>query len=230
MRIFDLSPRLSARISVFPGDVVFRRDNAMSFEMGHHLALSAVTTTLHVGSHADAPAHYIAAGEGIDRRNLALYIGQCWVAKVNVGRGERVTGESLSGMVRAAVESRKVSRLLFATSTFPNAESWNSDFASLAPELIHWCADHGVLLIGIDTPSIDPENSKNLEAHAAVARRDLAVLEGICLNSIAEGSYFLCAAPLKIEQGDAGPVRAILIDGLEVDVAPDTPVLACEHR
>lgn len=229
MRIYDLSPRLSDKTSVFPGDVSFRRDTAMSFEAGHHLALSAVTTTLHIGSHADSPGHYVRRGAGIDRRALGLYVGQCWVTNASVGRGRRVMKTDLSTVTIAAVEGRKVSRILIGTGTFPDPEKWNSDFASLQPELIHWLADHGVVLIGIDTPSVDPETSKELEAHAALAARDLAVLEGICLSGVREGRYFLSAAPLKIVDGDAGPLRALLIEGIEGEVAPDVPVTVCEQ-
>ncbi|MBL7687780.1 MAG: cyclase family protein [Bdellovibrionaceae bacterium] len=229
MRIYDLSPRLSDKTGVFPGDVRFRRDTAMSFEAGHHLALSAVTTTLHIGSHADSPGHYVRRGSGIDRRALGLYVGQCWVANASAGRGEQVAKMHLSATAITAVERRHVSRILFRTGTFPDPENWNSDFASLCPQLIHWLADHGVVLVGIDTPSVDPETSKTLEAHAALAARDLAVLEGICLSGVPEGRYFLSAAPLKIVDGDAGPLRAFLVEGLEGDVAPNVPVIVCER-
>lgn len=229
MRIYDLSPRLSEKIGVFPGDVSFRRETAMSFEAGHHLALSAMTTTLHIGSHADSPGHYVRRGAGIDRRALGLYVGQCWVTSVAVGRGERVAKSHLSVATLGVIERRQVSRILIGTGTFPDPERWNSDFASLQPELIHWLADHGVVLIGIDTPSVDPETSKTLDAHAALAARDLAVLEGICLGGVPEGRYFLSAAPLKIADGDAGPLRALLIEGFECDVAHDVPVTVCER-
>lgn len=228
MRIYDLSPRLSPRTGVFPGDVSFRRDTAMSFEAGHHLALSGITTTLHVGSHADAPGHYTKCGVGIDQRALGLYIGKCWVTKALVRCGDRVVRSQLTAATVAAVEARQVTRILIGTGTFPHTERWNSDFASLSPELVHWLADHGVVLIGIDTPSVDPETSKVLEAHAAFADRDLAVLEGLCLKGVGEGFYFLSAAPLKVEGGDAGPLRAFLVEGLDVDVVPDVQVVVCE--
>jgi arylformamidase len=105
---------------------------------------------------------------------------------------------------------------LLATGSFPNPEKWNSDFAALSPELVTYLHKQGVRLVGIDTPSIDPENSKALESHQAVADCDLAILEGIVLDKVPDGLYTLLALPLKIEGADASPVRAVLLDNLEI--------------
>ena len=73
-------------------------------------------------------------------------------------------------------------------------------------------ASQGVVLVGIDTPSIDLSQDKLLESHQAVARNDMAILEGIVLDGVAPGNYTLIALPLKIEGADASPVRAVLLD------------------
>lgn len=223
MRIFDLSPTLSPKTAVFPGDVAFRREVSMSFDQGHHLGLSSVSTTLHVGAHADAPNHYSAQGLGIDRRALDYYVGPALVIRADVSRGARVGLSHLSDFGRKLIESdaKLPRRVLVWTGTFPDPNSWNSDFASFDPLLIEKLAARGVFMIGIDTPSIDPETSKELESHHTVERLDLAVLEGLCLNGVPEGFYTLVAAPLKIEGGDAGPVRALLFDGKFVETSGD---------
>lgn len=226
MKIYDLSPTLNPLTGVFPGDVSFERNVSMSFEAGHHLDLSSIRTTLHVGAHADSSSHYSAQGEGIDRRELSYYIGPALVVRAKVPRGERVRLEHLSEYGRRLVEGggRMPERFLVWTGTFPNPNVWNSDFASYDPELIEMLATRGVRLIGIDTPSIDPETSKALESHHTVERLHLAVLEGLCLNGVPEGEFTLLAAPLKIQGGDAGPVRALLVEGKLVDATMATPL------
>lgn len=236
MRVFDLSPTLTATTGVFPGDVAFSREVAMSFEAGHHLTLSSIRTTLHVGAHADAASHYSAEGEGIDRRDPSLYIGPALVVRAKVNRGERVTKKCFDGSFLESLQagSKLPGRLLVWTGTFPDPQNWNSDFASFDPEFIEQVASLGVRVIGIDTPSIDPESSKALESHQAVRRLSLGVLEGLCLDSVPEGIFTLMAQPMKIGQGDAGFVRALLLDGAIVNASGETPAgftwIECENK
>src|SRR5436190_986462 len=82
-------------------------------------------------------------------------------------------------------------RVLFRTDSFPDPERWNEDFASLSPELVEMFASAGVLLIGIDTPSVDPFSDRRLEAHRELAARGLAHLEGLVLASVEPGFYTL---------------------------------------
>lgn len=191
----------------------------MGFELGHHLGLSSITSTLHIGAHADSPAHYSAQGEGIDRRSLEYYIGPVFLARTDPdcesALGRRIGFKDLSAFSREWIESNppRGFRFILSTGTFPNPDIWNSNFSSYDPALIERLAEIGVITIGIDTPSIDPETSKELESHQTIAKLNLAVLEGLCLGGVPEGTYTLMAPPLKIEGGDAGPVRALLFDG-----------------
>lgn len=226
MKIYDLSPTLNSLTGVFPGDVAFKRDVSMSFEAGHHLGLSSVSTTLHIGSHADASNHYSAQGEGIDRRDVSHYVGPALVVRAKVPRGERVELRHLSDFGRMMIDSggQLPEKFLLWTGSFPNPNDWNSDFASYSPELIAMLATRGVRTIGIDTPSIDPETSKALESHHTIERLSLAVLEGLCLDGVPEGEFTLMAQPLKIGGADAGPVRALLFEGKLVDAAGVSPL------
>jgi arylformamidase len=203
-RILDISPELHAGVAVWPGDVSFRRDVAMSIPAGDHLELSSITTTVHVGAHADAPNHYVGGGQGIGERDLAPYYGRCQVVHVDVARGARILPAHVTVPVTAP-------RVLFRTGTFPDPDRFDTDFASLSPELIDLLAAQGVVLVGIDTPSVDPFDSKALESHHALARHDLSVLEGLVLEAVAPGEYTLVALPLRIRDCDASPVRAVLI-------------------
>lgn len=209
MAIYEISPLVSSKTAVFPGDTVFESNFLLAFEKGNHLELSKFTTTPHIGAHADSSSHYHAKGEGIEKREIKKYFGKAQVIEVSVGRGERIL---LSHLGDFRIEAPRV---LFKTGSFPNPEHWNSDFVALSPEVIKYLAQQGVTLVGIDTPSVDPESSKALESHQALFETNMAVLEGLDLSAVATGSYFLIALPLRLEGLDASPVRAILCDHLE---------------
>ena len=206
-RILDISPLVSTRTAVFPGDTPFSREVLLSIAGGAHLDLSTVRTTVHVGAHADAPSHYKGGGASIEMRELWRYYGPCQVVSVPDTRGRRVMPSDITVPITAP-------RILLYTGSFPDPDAWNPDFAALSPELVAWLHDDcGVHLVGIDTPSIDPPSSKALESHQAVAARDMAVLEGLILSEVTPGRYTLVAFPLKLEGADASPVRAVLLDG-----------------
>jgi arylformamidase len=208
--IIDVSPLVSERTAVFPGDVAFRRRVSMGFDQGHHLALSDVTTTLHIGAHADAPAHFGARGQTIDQRPLVRYFGLAQVVEVALPRGARILPKDVEGVLGSAGKV-DAPRILFKTRSFPDPDRWNDDFNALSPELVHWLADRGVVTVGIDTPSVDPADSKALESHAAILERDLANLEGLVLEAAEPGLYILSALPLRLSGADAAPVRAVLL-------------------
>jgi arylformamidase len=205
MEYIDISPVISENIAVFPGDSPFRRKVALEYAKGDHLVLSEIRSTVHLGAHADAPSHYHPDGESIDRRDLSPYMGTCQVVSVKVPRGARITAKDLGAT------GIQASRVLIKTGSFPDPEKWNSDFNSLSPELIEELASKGVALVGVDTPSVDPETSKGLESHQAIFRSKMAILEGLVLEEVADGFYTLIALPLRIKDADASPVRAILL-------------------
>ncbi len=203
----DISPVLSSEIGVWPGDVPFSRKKTLSFSEGDHLELSSITTTLHLGAHADGPIHYDKDGVGIDKRSLESYLGKVQVVSVQIPRGERI---HISDLRKTEI---RAPRVLFRTGSFPDPNNWNEDFNSLSSELIEYLVEKSVKLVGIDTPSVDPQNDKGLESHTAIYKNDLAILEGLVLSEVDDGFYTLVALPLKIQGADASPVRAILVKG-----------------
>lgn len=204
MKILDISPLISADLDVWPGDTPYSRNMLLDMKNGDHITLSSIATSLHMGAHADAPNHYLKDGVGIAERDLSLYFGPCQVVEVDVPRGDRVRISDLKSQVSAP-------RVLFKTGSFPDPNHWNEDFNSLSAELIDYLAGQGVKLVGIDTPSLDPQNERTLSSHHAVARHDMAVLECLVLADITPGPYTLCALPLKLADADASPVRAVLL-------------------
>lgn len=204
MSLWDISPTLHPGIAVWPGDVPLSRTVALSMANGAHLDLSSLTTTVHVGAHADAPSHYVEGGETIATRDLSHYLGPCQVMAVDVPRGTRILPEHLPGPVTAP-------RVLLRTESFPDPDTWNEDFCALSPALVHHLAARGVRTVGIDTPSVDLMHDAELLSHHAIAEHDLAVLEGLVLHEVPPGDYTLVALPLKLADADASPVRAILL-------------------
>jgi len=202
MRLFDITPAISPRLAVWPGDTKASREVLLDIDRGDNLTLSTLHATVHLGAHADAPNHYGAAA-AIDERPLAPYLGRCRVLDVAVGRGERIAPGAIPQPAGAT-------RVLLRTGTYPNPEDFNEDFAALSVSLIDRLHDEGVVLIGIDTPSVDLFDSKDLPAHQAFLRNDMAILEGLALRGVPEGDYELIALPLKLEGFDASPVRAVL--------------------
>ena len=209
MNIIDISPTLSARVAVWTGDTPFSRTVNLSIAGGDNIDLSEIRSTVHVGAHTDAPSHYVAGGATIEARPLSRYCGECLVVTVAVGRGARIRPAELPASVRDA--ARLPGRVLLHTETFPDPDAFTTDFAALSPELVDHLADRGVLLVGIDTPSVDLYDDTVLLSHAAIARRDLSILEGVVLTGVQDGLYTLVALPLKIEGADASPVRAVLL-------------------
>jgi len=205
-RLIDISPPIHPGISVWPGDTPFSQRWLCRMDQGSNLDLSTVETTLHLGAHADGPSHYALGRPGIGERPLERYYGPCEVVWVDVERGQRVLPRHLPGPARAP-------RVLLRTGTFPDPDHWNTDFASLSPELVEQLADQGVVLVGLDTPSVDLYDDKVLLSHQALARRDMANLEGLVLDHVEPGLYTLIALPLRIPGADASPVRAALMAG-----------------
>ncbi|MDD9943436.1 MAG: cyclase family protein [Myxococcales bacterium] len=211
--LIDISPTISARMAVFPGDVAYRREVSLDVDRDDPLTLSAITTTVHIGAHADAPVHYARGACGIEQRPLSRYYGPCQVVRVEDRRppDHRIDRAALSLAMPGGTPSAP--RVLVATGSFPDPNIWTDDFLGLSTDAIDFLAESGVVLVGIDTPSIDPFDDRILESHQAVARHDLAVLEGLVLAHVNPGHYTLLALPLKLEGADASPVRAALIPG-----------------
>src|SRR2546423_5424974 len=199
--IYEITPPITSRLQVWPGDTPPAREVLLDIRRGDNITLSTLRATVHLGAHADAPSHYGAGAPAIDRRDLDLYLGECQVMRVSAARATRVA--RLPAPVTAP-------RLLLATGTFPDPEHFNEDFAALGPELVEQLGRQGVRLVGIDTPSVDLFDSKDLPAHQACLRCDMAILEGLVLKDVPEGVYELIALPLRLVGFDASPVRAVL--------------------
>jgi arylformamidase len=201
---FDISPELAEHTAVWPGDVPFRRDLTSEAWADSGVSVSCIHSTVHIGAHADAPNHIDGTGHGIDAVDLRHYAGPCQVVAVTRPRGTLLVPADLADTPICAP------RVLFKTGSFPDPRAFNEDFVACSREIMQWLASRGIVLVGIDTPSVDPCHSKELPAHRASIGKGMAILEGLVLDAVEPGVYELIALPLKLRGADASPVRAVL--------------------
>lgn len=203
-RLWDISPPVDAGAPVFPGDTPYRQQWAASIGPGCPVNVSTITLSPHVGAHADAPLHYDPQGASIGAIELHPYLGRCRVIHA-IACGPLVQWEHVAHALRDLPP-----RVLVRTYARAPVDRWDPHLAAFAPQVIERLADAGVRLVGIDTASIDPADSKTLDSHQVIRRRGLRVLENLVLDDVAEGDYELIALPLKLMAADASPVRAVL--------------------
>lgn len=204
--VIDITPAITAKMGVWPGDTPMSREMVCDLKKGDNITLSALRSTVHLGAHADGPNHYGRGEAGIGERSLKPYLGPCHVLAVEVARGARARVTDVVG----GLDVVRHPRVLLRTGTFLDFTKWNEDFAGLSVELVDALAARGVITIGVDAPSVDLFSSKDLEAHHAILRHDISIIEGLALEGVAPGEYELIAAPLKLIGFDGSPVRALL--------------------
>jgi arylformamidase len=202
-RLWDLSPPVQPGSPVFPGDTAFDLRWGATMSADCPVNVSTISLSPHTGAHADAPLHYSADGAAVGALDLAPYLGPCRVIHA-IGCGPLITWVHLAHALHE-LPPRVLVR------TYARAPSgWDAALTAFAPDTVARLADAGVRLIGIDTASIDPADSKSLPSHQVIRQRGLRVLENLVLDDVPEGDYELIALPLKLMTADASPVRAIL--------------------
>jgi len=192
---------------IYPGVPVWPEDTPFSYELvsqmrnGYSVNVGKLTTTTHLGTHLDAPWHYVDDGGKLETVPLPALIGPCRV--VDAGGQEALTTEFLKTVHLAE-------RTLFYTGQ-PNAWArFPEVFMHVLPDATAYMAAQGVKLYGTDCPSVDPLRSKDLPGHKAFARAGIYILEGLALDGVVPGDYELICLPLRLEGADGSPVRAIL--------------------
>ena len=199
---------------VWPGDQSYESAWSARIADGSAVNVGAMTLSLHTGTHADAPLHVRDGGASIDAAPLAAYLGPALVIEA-IGSGP-LGADLLDG-----VDLRETPRLLFKTRQQPPAGTWEDRFSYLSKELATRLAAGGAILVGLDTPSVDPVDSKSLDAHHALFDGGVANLENLRLDHVEPGRYFISAVPLYIDGMDASPVRAVLLRTEPREEAPD---------
>jgi len=202
--LWDISPPIHPETPVWPGDTPVGIERVWRMEAGSPVNVARITLSPHTGAHADAPLHYDAEGAPIGEVALDTYLGRCRVIDC-IGAAPAVTPGHVAGHLADAPP-----RVLLRTYARAPLDAWDPHFCAVAPETVDLLAKSGVRLIGIDTPSLDPQESKTMDAHQRIRAHRMAILEGLVLDAIAPGDYELIALPLRFATLDASPVRAVL--------------------
>jgi arylformamidase len=201
-RIWDISQVLRPGLPVWPGDTDFSLERIWRMDEGSPVNVGRMVMSTHSGTHADAPLHY--SEDGLDAAKMALddFLGECLLVDVRGSSGAIQPDElpDIEGAKRV---------LLRQWDVFPH-DKWRSDWRPISAKTIVRLAEQGVRLVGTDAPSVDPQESKTMDAHHSVLTHDMRILEGLVLDDVPQGRYELIALPLKIGGGDAGLCRAIL--------------------
>ena len=190
MKIYDISQEVFS-CRVYPGDPLPQKQTLSSMAEGAKYNLTAFSMCAHNGTHVDAPRHFIAGGEDIASMPLESTVGEALVCRcdgeIDEAAAQEILGKA-AGTKRILIKGSGVLQISGA----------------------HTFAEAGIKLVGSESQSVGDENAP-MAVHLALLQAGVALLEGVRLDNVAEGRYFLCAQPLKLAGADGAPCRAILI-------------------
>ena len=190
-KIYDISQEVFS-CAVYPGDPRPEKQLICSTGEGDLYNLTTFSMCAHNGTHIDAPFHFLHNGKTVDRMDLSVFVGACFVAR---HRGN-VTAADAEEILRKAAGAQ---RILIAGKVTVTAE---------AAEVF---AAGGIKLLGNEGQTVGPEDAP-MQVHLILLGKEVALLEGIVLTGIPEGRYFLSAAPLDLGGTEGAPCRAYLMD------------------
>lgn len=193
--LIDISQEVFS-CNVYPGDPAPVMERLQSTADGDLYNLTAFSMCAHNGTHVDAPFHFLHDGKTIDRMGLVPFLGECFVA-VHSGDVLAEDAERILEKARAAGAGERI--LLKGDLTV------TADAARIF-------ADAGILLLGNEGQTVGPQDAP-MEVHLLLLGAEVVLLEGIVLDAVKEGKYFLSALPLNLGGCDGAPCRAVLWDG-----------------
>jgi arylformamidase len=205
--LIDISVTLAPGTPEWPGDTPFSCGWSWRMADGASVNVSTITTSPHVGTHADAPLHVREGAAPSEQLPLDAYIGPVVVIDVSAHQGA-VDRDAL----RAAGLTEPPIRLLFKTGRTIAAGAFPASWPSLTADCAASLAAEGLRLLAVDCPSVDDRESKTLDVHHALFNGGACILENLDLSRVSAGAYYLLAAPVKLGGLDAAPVRAVLLN------------------
>jgi arylformamidase len=209
MTIYDISLSISPNLPTWPGDPPLQIKQIESMDKGAHDNVTHISASVHLGTHVDAPHHFLNDGRTIEQLPLEVLTGPCYVTQLPDGI-EAITSEVLD---RTEITS-EMKRVLFGTSNShywaKNESKFQTDFVAITEDGAEWLVEHGVQLVGVDYLSVAPYGD-SVPTHTVLLKAGIVVVEGLNLSNIMRGFYDLYCLPLKIAGSDGAPARAILI-------------------
>ncbi len=210
MKLYDITRPLHNALAPWPGDTAFHFERKWEMSAGASVNVGAVTMGVHNGTHADAPIHFRPDGAAIEALPPEIFCGPAVVVDLTGRSGDPCAPIGLPELEPAAVELARAPRLLLKTGAWPDETQFPPRIPVVAPDVPAWLGARGVILLGVDVPSVDATDSKTMPNHHALFRAGVSILESLDLHAVPAGVYELIALPLKIVGGDAAPVRAVL--------------------
>lgn len=208
MRIVDISLPISPKLPVWPGDPPVKIEKLSLISEGADANVSQISCGVHMGTHVDAPNHFIDSGQGIETLPLEVLMGPVFV--LDLLSVEIIDADVLE---EASIPD-DVERILFKTRNSMywagGIQSFQEDFVALDESGAEWLVDHGVKLVGVDYLSVAPFDA-GVPTHQMLLRHGVIILEGLDLSSANNRWYELACLPLKIIASDGAPARAVLI-------------------
>jgi arylformamidase len=210
MRTYDISLTLHPDLPVWPGDPHIKFIRRSKMEDGDQVNVTQLEIGAHVGTHVDAPFHFLGGdSHTVERLPLSLLTGRAYVLHLP-DDVDQITAQVLKN-VNIPPRTR---RILFRTR---NSQYWatgnnefQKDFVAVSPDGARFLVEHGVRLVGIDYLSIAPFDDGET-THRVLLENGVVVVEGLNLSEVAQGRYTLYCLPIKLEGSDGAPARAILI-------------------
>jgi arylformamidase len=208
MTIYDITVTISNDMPVWPGDQAPHLEKMLHLERGDLVTLSRLESTVHLGTHLDAPMHFVRGGHGVDTIDLSKLIGACLVVYLPDAKSID------AAVLEQANIPTYVTRLLLRTS---NSEYWargdtefHTDFVAIDPSGAEWMVERGLQLVGIDYLSVGAYEG-GIPTHEILLGNGVVPVEGLNLAGIEAGEYQLICLPLKLKDCDGAPVRAVLM-------------------
>ncbi len=212
-RIIDISQMLSPGMAVWPGDAEFKPFWTGRIEETGSVNIGGVSMSLHTGTHVDSPRHFNEEGMSIAEVDLDAFVGEAQVIDLAAADPKLLSVGITPEMIFGVGETKRdisAPRILLKTGTGGAAGMFPEAFAHLTEDAARALVGMGVRLIGIDTPSIERVDAKDMAVHKILAEGSVAILENLALSHVEAGRYELIALPLKFSEMDASPVRAVL--------------------
>ena len=207
MRLRDISVELTMGTPEWPGDTPYSCGWTASIADGSAVNLSSLTTSPHVGTHADAPIHVQDGWPGAHELPLDAFYGPAVVIDVT-----DATGELSFADIEPSIAQHRLERLLLKTGASIAGGAFPESWPTLSEQCARTLLGLGLRLLGVDAPSVDTRESKNLAVHKMLFAGGAFIVENLDLRRIQPGAYELIALPLKVMALDAAPVRAVLIE------------------
>jgi len=202
----DITVTLKNGLASWPGDPELNIKRAFDMDKGDAANLTRMDMSAHTGTHMDAPLHFIKNGQGIDTLPLRAVIGEARVIEI-----EDTESIKPSELDRHSIT--KGERILFKTANSKN--DWTNApfqerFVHISTEAGHHLVDCGIQTVGIDYLSVAGYNKNEAELHRILLDAGIWIIEGLDLSNVKAGRYELICLPMKIENGDGAPARALI--------------------